>query len=91
MIDLLAQNKMPSLLEAGVPDTTEVAHKHGWVTGFNGVMQSLGDAGIFFSPGGDYVLVIFLYHPTQLIWDNASRLVGQLSAAVYNFYNETAQ
>jgi beta-lactamase class A len=87
MIDYLAQNKMPSLLEAGVPDVTEVAHKHGWVT-YNGIMQTLGDAGIIFSPGGDYILVIFLYHPQQLIWDNASFLVGQLSAAIYNFYNQ---
>lgn len=87
MIDYLAQNKMPSLLEAGVPDVTEVAHKHGWVT-YNGIMQTLGDAGIIFSPGGDYILVIFLYHPEQLIWDNASFLVGQLSAAIYNFYNQ---
>ena len=87
MIDYLAQNKMPSLLEAGVPDVTEVAHKHGWVT-YQGIMQTLGDAGIIFSPGGDYVLVIFLYHPEQLIWDNASFLVGQLSAAIFNFYNQ---
>jgi beta-lactamase class A len=87
MIDYLSQNKMPSLLEAGVPDVTTVAHKHGWVT-YNGIMQTLGDAGIIFSPGGDYILVIFLYHPQQLIWDNASFLVGQLSAAIYNFYNQ---
>ncbi len=88
MIEYLAQNKMPSLLEAGVPDVTEVAHKHGWVTGFDGIMHTLGDAGIIFSPGGDYILVIFLYHPQQLIWDNASFLVGQLSSAIYNFYNQ---
>lgn len=88
MIDYLSQNKMPSLLEAGVPDVTEVAHKHGWVT-YNGIMKTLGDAGIIFSPGGDYILVIFLYHPEQLIWDNASFLVGQLSSAIYNFYNQT--
>lgn len=87
MIDYLSQNKMPSLLEAGVPDVTAVAHKHGWVT-YNGIMQTLGDAGIIFSPGGDYILVVFLYHPQQLIWDNASFLVGQLSAAIYNFYNQ---
>ncbi len=89
MIDYLAQNKMPFLLEAGVPDVTEVAHKHGWVT-YNGIMQTLGDAGIIYSPGGDYVLVIFLNHPDQLIWDNASILVGQLSEAIYNFYNQTS-
>ena len=88
MIDYLSQNKMPSLLEAGVPDVTEVAHKHGWVT-YQGIMKTLGDAGIIFSPGGDYILVIFLYHPEQLIWDTGSSLVGQLSAAIYNFYNQT--
>jgi beta-lactamase class A len=87
MIDYLSQNKMPSLLEAGVPDVTVVAHKHGWTT-YQGIMKTLGDAGIIFSPGGDYILVIFLYHPEQLIWDTASSLVGQLSAAIYNFYNQ---
>ncbi|MBS1249556.1 MAG: hypothetical protein MAG431_01136 [Chloroflexi bacterium] len=86
MLDYLKENKMPNLLEAGVPDGTEVAHKHGWVTP-NGIMPMLGDAGIIFSPSGDYVLVIFLDHPEQLIWDSASSLVGQLSEAVYNFYN----
>ncbi len=65
---------------------TVVAHKHGWVTPY-GVIETLGDAGIIFSPGGDYILVIFLYHPQQLIWDNTSFLVGQLSEAIYNFYN----
>ena len=89
MIDYLSQNKMPFLLEAGVPDVTEVAHKHGWAP--PGIMQTMGDAGIIFSPGGDYVLVIFLYHPQQLIWDNASFLVGQLSEAIYNFYNQPSQ
>jgi len=90
MIDYLSQNRMPSLIEAGVPDVTEVAHKHGWVT-TNGIMKTLGDAGIIFSPGGEYVLVIFLNHPEQLIWDNASNLVGRISEAVYNFYNQPLQ
>ncbi|MDZ7845118.1 MAG: serine hydrolase [Anaerolineales bacterium] len=90
MIDYLARNRMPSLIEAGVPDVTEVAHKHGWVT-TNGIMQTLGDAGIVFSPGGEYILVIFLNHPQQLIWDNASNLVGMLSEAVYNYYNQPLQ
>lgn len=92
MIDYLSQNyEMPSLIEAGVPDTVNVAHKHGFVTNTSGYMTDLGDAGIVFSPGGDYVLVIFLHHPTQLIWDNASGLVGKLSEAIYNFYTLPAQ
>jgi len=86
MIDYLTKNKMPSLLEAGIPDGTQIAHKHGWVTN-NGVMNLIGDAGIVYSPGSDYVLAIFFYHPVQLIWDSASSLMGQLSKAVYNFYN----
>ncbi len=86
MVTYLTKNKMPSLLEAGIPDGTQIAHKHGWVTN-NGVINLIGDAGIVYTPGGDYILSVFLYHPNQLIWDSASSLVGQLSRAVYNFYN----
>lgn len=90
MITYLTLNRMPSLIEAGVPDGTRVAHKHGWVTLF-GIMNTLGDAGIIYTPGGNYVLVVFVYHPDQLIWEPASELVGELSRAVYNYYNLPAQ
>jgi len=86
MIEYLSRNYMPSLIEAGLTEDAFIAHKHGWVTN-NGIINMIGDAGIIYSPGGDYVLSIFLYHPEQLIWDPASGLVGQLSRAVYNFYN----
>ncbi len=86
MISYLTQNKMPSLLEAGIPEGTQIAHKHGWVTN-NGIINLIGDAGIIYTIGGDYVLVIFMYHPVQLIWDPSSGLVGQLSQAVYNYFN----
>jgi beta-lactamase class A len=86
MISYLTKNKMPSLIEAGIPDGTRIAHKHGWVTN-NGVINLLGDAGLVYTPGGDYVLAIFFYHPVQVIWDSASSLMGQLSRAIYNFYN----
>ena len=86
MIGYLSRNYMPSLLEAGLTEDAFIAHKHGWVTN-NGIINMIGDAGIIYTPGGDYVLSIFLYHPEQLIWDPASGLVGELSRAVYNFYN----
>jgi beta-lactamase class A len=86
MVNYLTKNKMPSLLEAGIPDGTQIAHKHGWVTN-DGVINLIGDAGIIYTPGADYVLAIFFYHPEQLLWDPASSLMGQLSKAVYNFYN----
>lgn len=90
MITYLTRNKLPSLITAGLPEGTRIAHKHGWVTYF-GVMNTLGDAGIVYTPGGNYVLVIFLHHPEQLIWEPASQLVAELSRAVYNYYNYAIQ
>jgi hypothetical protein len=45
------------------------------------------DAGIVFSPGGDYVIVVAMYQPTQLIFDVANLLQAQISASVYNYFN----
>ncbi len=86
MIEYLARNKIGVLIEAGVPDGTRVAHKHGWVS-VNGIINTIGDAGIVYTPGGNYILVIFLYHPQQLVWEPASKLIADLSRAVYNYYN----
>jgi len=88
MINYLGNNQIGLLIEAGVPDGTPVAHKHGWVTYF-GVMNTLGDAGIVYTPGGNYVLAVFIHHPDQLIWDPASELVAVLSEAIYNYFNQT--
>ncbi len=86
MNSYLIKNRLPVLLTAGLPEATPIAHKHGWVT-VNGVINTIGDAGIIYTPGGNYILVVFLYHPDQLIWESASALVSNLSTAVYNFYN----
>lgn len=87
MINHLTRNRIAVLFEAGIPEATQIAHKHGWITDVNGVINTIGDAGIIYSPGGNYVLVVFLYHPVQLIWEPASELVARLSEAVYNYYN----
>lgn len=87
MINHLTRNRIAVLLEAGAPEGTQIAHKHGWVTDLNGVINTIGDAGIVYTPGGNYVLVIFLHHDVQLLWDPASSLVAELANAVYNFYN----
>jgi hypothetical protein len=90
MLTYLTRNNIGLLLEAGVPDGTQVAHKHGWVTYF-GVMNTLGDAGIVYTPGGDYVLVIFVYNSPELIWEPASELVASISEAAYNYFNYPTQ
>jgi beta-lactamase class A len=88
MIGYLAQNKIGVLIEAGVPEGTQVAHKHGWITeASSGVIKNISDAAIVYTSGGNYVLVIFAYHPVQTIWEPVSTLFAQLSQTVYNFYN----
>ncbi len=90
MINLLSADKIGVLIEAGVPEGTPVAHKHGWITEpSSGVIQNISDSGIVYTPGGNYVLVIYAYHPVQTVWEPVSALFAQLSQTVYNFYNQT--
>jgi beta-lactamase class A len=86
MINFLQQDRLGALLQSGVPEGTMVAHKHGWVTD-GGVMNHVSDAGIIYTPGGNYVLAIYAYHPVQVIWDEISPLYAELSRAVYNYFN----
>jgi hypothetical protein len=92
MITFLASDKIGVLIEAGVPEGTQVAHKHGWISEpSSGVIQNISDASIVYTPGGNYVLVIYAYHPVQTVWDPVSALFAQMSQAVYNFYNLPTQ
>jgi beta-lactamase class A len=88
MLDLLSQDRLGYLLQAGVPDGTRVAHKHGWT---ESPFDSLGDAGVVFSPAGDYVLSVFLWNGREMIWEPTSGLVASLSRAVFNYFNPPAQ
>ncbi|NPV57464.1 MAG: hypothetical protein HPY76_12435 [Anaerolineae bacterium] len=87
MIDTLARNKIGLLIETGVPDGTTVAHKHGWFEEEDGLLHAMSDVALVYTPGGDYALTIFMYHPDQLVFDPANDLVTQLSRAVYNYFN----
>lgn len=81
MLDYMERNNIDSLLEDGVPAETVIAHRHGW-TGNTHV-----DAGIVFSPGGDYVIVEVLYRPDWLEWAISAPLMGDVSRAAYNYFN----
>lgn len=91
MVNFLAQDKIGVLIEAGVPEGTQVAHKHGWVTDVTGVIHNVSDAAIVYTSGGDYVLVIYSYHPVQAVWDSVSAMFAQLSQAAYNYFNLPSQ
>ena len=92
MINFLASDKIGVLIEAGVPEGTVVAHKHGWITDPSSrVIQNISDSAIVYTPGGNYVIVVYAYHPIQTIWEPVSTLFAQMSQAVYNFYNLPTQ
>jgi beta-lactamase class A len=87
MINYLLSNRIAALIQAGLPDGTEFAHKHGWIVETDSLMHAITDAGIVYSPSGNFVIVISMYHPVQLIFDNANRLQADLGVAVYNYFN----
>jgi beta-lactamase class A len=87
MINLLTLNDIPVLLQGGLPEGTRIAHKHGWIQESDGYQHMLGNSGIIYSPGGNYIMTVFMYHPVQLIFDPANRLVINLSRATYNYFN----
>jgi beta-lactamase class A len=92
MLSYLAADKIGVLIEAGVPEGTQVAHKHGWISDpSSGVIKNISDAAVVYTPGGNYVLVMYAYHPVQTVWEPVSALFAQMSQAVYNFYNLPTQ
>ncbi len=85
MINLLSGNRIDRLIELGVPPGIQIAHKNGWG------IETSADAGIVYSPGGDYVLSVFVWErdvdgnnlPTILSWE----VIEEISRLVYNYFN----
>jgi hypothetical protein len=55
------------------------------------MLHTLGDAGIIFTPGGDFVMTVYLWDKTQLLFDPANILVADLARASYNYFNQPIQ
>ncbi len=87
MIQFLQEDKLGALIQGGVPEGTAVAHKHGWDID----LTQYSDAGIVYTPGGNYVLTIYVYNPGGGNWDVVSPMYAGLSRAIYNFFNLPAQ
>ena len=89
MIDELSKNKTAVLLEAGIPETVRVAHKHGWILERDGLIHNISDAGIVYTPKATYIFVMFFYHPEQLVFDPTNIMASQISNAVYQYFNQS--
>lgn len=87
MIAYLSKNRNGVLLEAGLPEGTRIAHKHGWILEGDGLIHSISDAGLIYTPDANYVLTVYLYEESQLLFEPANVLVCKLSEAIYNYMN----
>lgn len=88
MLEVLSGNRINRLLELGLPEGTEIAHKNGWGP------ETTGDAGIVFSPGGDYVIAVYAWEPdldnNGVMTIQAWEMIEEISRLVYNYFNPTA-
>lgn len=81
MLHIMSNNTVDALLKSGVPAHTRVAHKHGWIP------DTHGNAALFFTPGGDYVMAMMLFQPEWLNFQESLPLFAEASRRVYNHFN----
>ncbi len=88
MLHRLEQNSDHSRMLAGFPAGTRVAHKSGWIA------DTQADVGIVRSPGGDFLLAVYVYRPsaadvTEDFDAVARRAIAGFARLVYTYYNPT--
>lgn len=85
IVDLMVQNVEGNLIRFGVPDSIRVSHKHGWDN------NEHGDAGIVFTPGGDFVIYALLAQPDSdwMPSEYSFPFLWEISRAAYNYFNPT--
>ncbi len=83
IVDLMIQNVEGNLIRFGVPDDVPVSHKHGW--SFN----EHGDAGIVYTPGGDFVIYTLVAQPESdwLSSEYSFPFLWEMARAAYNYFN----
>lgn len=88
MLEILSGTNFSHMTELGVPDGVDMAHKVGYAG------QATGDAGIIYSPNGDYVLTIYMWDSRLGNFDSYAigrwNIMGEVSRIVYNFFNPDA-
>ncbi len=84
MLHLMNGNRIGALIEAGVPASVPISHKHGWIA------DTHGDAALVVSPGGAYVFVVVLHNPEWLEFSESELLIAQMSQMIYNYFNPDA-
>jgi len=80
MLNVLSATPTDAFIEAGVPPDVRVAHKQALSS------DTHADAGVVFGRGSDFVLVVFLYRPEWLPYEESAPLIADIAAATYNYF-----
>ena len=84
MIAILKQQKFNKMIPARLPDSVQVAHKTGWITGVN------HDSGLIILPDGrKYVLVLLSKEAPNR--EEVIKLFADISKQIYNFVADENQ
>ncbi len=76
----LARNRTRPLLTTDLPSVT-VAHESGWSRGTH------ADLALMYGDAGDFVMIIFLYQPQWLTWEESAPTFAALGQLTYRFFN----
>jgi hypothetical protein len=86
MLNIMSNNNLNRLLQAGIPAGVTIAHKNGWLQNVH------GDAGIVFSPNGrNYIIAAYVWEASDFFsYDRAWPLIENISRAAWNYFNPEA-
>ena len=91
MVRILSEPKPVQFLDTTLPPEVTVADKYGYASELDGLLHSITDAGILYTPGSDVVLAISTYQSDWLYELDATTVIGRLAQTVYNFFNPDQQ
>lgn len=86
ILEAMAQNRLvdaqgqPTLLAAGLPPGIPFARRPGWTN------ETRADAGIVLAGQSDYALVVFLHRPLLMEWEEAVRMMRDMSRMTAQFF-----
>lgn len=81
VMELLAANRAASPISGEGPQEAVIASRSARTA------TVAADGAILSSPGGDFVLVVFLYNPLGAEPETSDPLIGDIATAVYNYFN----
>ncbi len=91
MVSILSELKPLQFIDTTLPPEATVADKYGYVIELDGLLHSITDAAIIYTPDADFVIVLSVYQSEWLYEVEGARVIGRLAQTVYNFFNPNNQ